>query len=102
MPYAHTQISRCDYKTLRNIEDFGTTPHSSSPFVAVQNTIYGSTQSCSPENGHTDARNVLRQIFDNKHQISCILLVLSSPYFHDARSRERKIDKRLFAYWILS
>jgi hypothetical protein len=29
--------------------------------------------------------------FDNKHQISCILLVsLSSPYVHDARSQEPK------------
>ena len=50
------------------------------PAQPVQNTICGSTQSCSPDNGHNDARNMLRQKFDNKHQISCILLVsLSSP-----------------------
>ena len=36
--------------------------------------------SCSPDDGHNDARNMLRQKFDNKHRISCILLVsLSSP-----------------------
>ena len=41
--------------------------------------------------GHNDARNMLRQKFDNKHQISCIFLVsLSSPYVHDARSQEPK------------
>jgi len=45
----------------------------------VQNTICGSAHYCSPDDGHNDARNMLRQS-DNKHQISCILLVsLSSP-----------------------
>jgi len=57
----------------------------------VQNTICGSAHACSPDDGHNDARNTLRQKFDNKHQISCILLVsLSSPYVHDARSQEPK------------
>ena len=68
--------------------------HSSRPSSTqpVQNTICGSTQFRSPEDGHDDARNMLRWKFDNKHQISCILLVsLSSPYFHDARSQEPKI-----------
>ena len=42
--------------------------------------------------GEHDARNLLRQKFDNKHQISCILFVsLPSPYVHDARSQEPKI-----------
>jgi len=36
--------------------------------------------------------------FDNKHRISCILLVsLSSPYVHDARSQEPKIHSTCFA-----
>jgi len=30
------------------------------PAQTVQNTICGSTQSCSPDNGHNDARNMLR------------------------------------------
>jgi len=47
-------------------------PQSAQP---VQNTICGSTWSCSPNDGHNDAQNMLRQKFDNKHQISCILLV---------------------------
>ena len=35
-----------------------------------------------------------RLLFDNKHQISCILLIsLSSPYVHDARSQESKKKK---------
>ena len=52
-----------------------------SPLVTVQNTICGSAHSCSPDDGHNDDRNMLRWKFDNKHQISCILLVsLSSPY----------------------
>ena len=43
----------------------------------------------SPDDGPNDARNMLRQTFDNKHQISFILLVsLSSPCVHDARSQE--------------
>ena len=50
-----------------------------SPLVTVQNTICGSAHYCSPDDGHNDARNMLRS-FDNKYQISCILLVsLSSP-----------------------
>ena len=68
------------------------------PSQPVQNTICGSTHYCSPDDGHNDARNMLRY-FDNKHQISCILLVsLSSPYVHDARSQEtKKISKCLRA-----
>ena len=69
-------------------------PSSTQPQRAqpLQNTICRNTQSCSPEDGHNDARNMLRQKFDNKHQISCILLVsLSSPHVHDARSQEPKI-----------
>ena len=30
-----------------------------SPLVTVQKTICGNTQSCSPEDGHNDARNML-------------------------------------------
>ena len=64
------------------------------PSLPVQNTICGSAHSCSPDDGHNDARNMLRLKFDNEHQISCILLVsLSSPYVHDARSQEPKIFK---------
>ena len=60
----------------------------------MQNTICGSAHSCSPDDGHNDARNMLRKKSDNKHQISCILLVsLSSPYVHDAQSQEPKIIK---------
>ena len=48
--------------------------------------------SCSPDDGHNDARNMLREKFDNKYQISCILLIsLSSPYVHEARSQEPKV-----------
>jgi len=39
------------------------------------------SQAVCTDDGHNDARNKLRQKFDNKHRISCILLVyLSSPY----------------------
>ena len=39
--------------------------------------------------------------FDNKHQNSCILLVsLSSPYVHDARSQEPKKEPK--KRWILA
>ena len=58
----------------------------------MQNTTCGSAHSFSPDDGHNDARNMLKLKFDNKHQISYILLVsLSSPYVHDARSQEPKI-----------
>ena len=51
------------------------------PAQPVQNTICSSTRSSSPDDGHNDARNMSRQKFDNKHRISCILLVsLSSSY----------------------
>ena len=53
---------------------------------------FSSTWPLSPDDGHNDARNTLGLRFDNKHRISCILLVsLSSPYGHDARSQEPKI-----------
>ena len=43
-----------------------------------------------------DAQNMLRQTFDNKHQISCILLVsLSSTYVRDAQSQESKIPNAI-------
>ena len=48
------------------------------PSQTVQNTISGSAHSCSPDDGHNDARNMLRKNFDNKNQISCILLVFLS------------------------
>jgi len=40
----------------------GLRPSSTRPQPAqpVQNTIRGNTQSCSPEDGHDDARNMLR------------------------------------------
>ena len=34
-------------------------------------------RSWSPDDGYNDARNMLRYKFDNKHRISCIMLVLS-------------------------
>ena len=52
------------------------------PAQPMQNTICSNTRSCSPDDEHNDARNMLRLKSDNKHRISCILLVyLSSPYF---------------------
>jgi len=53
-------------------------PSSTQP---VQNITCSNTRSCYPDDGHNDAQNMLRYKFDNKHRISCILLVyLSSPY----------------------
>jgi len=68
-------------------------PNSTQPQPAqpVQNTIRSYTQSCSPEDGHNDAWNMLREKFSDKNQISCILLVSSSsPYVHYAWSQEPK------------
>ena len=66
-----------------------------SSLVTVQNTICGSAHSCSPDDGHNDTQNILRSKSDNKHQISCILLVaLSSPCVHDARSQEPKTHRQ--------
>jgi len=57
----------------------------------LQNTICSNTRSCSPDDGHNDARNVLRYKFDNKQRISCIsLFYLSSP---------RK-SRNLFRFWL--
>jgi len=68
----------------------------SQPAQPVQNTTCSSTRSCSPDDGHNDARNMLKYKFDNKHLISCILLVsLSSPYVHDARSQEPETKAKL-------
>ena len=80
----HTQYTR---NPAMFITHYSTQRHYSSHIlrffprlVTVQNTICSSTWSCSPDDGHNDARNMLRQKFDNKHQIRCILLVsLSSP-----------------------
>jgi len=64
--------------------------------------VCGITQSCSPEDGHIDARNILRYKFDNKHQIGCILFVsLSLPYFHHARSQEPKKKSAQFFKWVI-
>jgi len=50
------------------------------PAQPVQNTICSSKSPCS-DDGHNDARNMLRQKFDNKLLIGCISLVsLSSHY----------------------
>jgi len=63
------------------------------PAQPVQNTVRGSTRSCSSDDGHNDPRNMLRLELHNKHRISCILLVfLSSPYVHDSRSQDPKIS----------
>jgi len=61
------------------------------PAKPVQNTICGNILSCYPDDGHNDARNMSRKTLNNKRQINCILLLsLSSPYVHDARSQEPK------------
>ena len=81
-------LSNINLNSAHSSRPSATQPQSSQP---VQNTICGSTHSCSPDDGHNDARNMLKQKFDNKHKISCILLVsLSSPYVPDARSQEPK------------
>jgi len=49
---------------------------------SVQNTICSSTRSCVPDEGHNDARNMMREKFDNKYQTTCNSLVsLTSPSF---------------------
>ena len=84
----------CALHTVHAVHDAAPHNHSQpQPAQPVQNTICGSTRSrsYSPDDGHNDARNMLRYKFDNKHRISCILLVsLTSPYVHDARSQELK------------
>jgi len=45
------------------------------PTHPVQNTACSKTRSHSTDGGHNDAGNMLRK-FDNKHRISCIMLVL--------------------------
>jgi len=51
-------------------------PHPTTAYTPRQNTACSRTRSYSPDDGHSYARNMLRQKFDNKHRISCILLVL--------------------------
>ena len=67
------------------------------PAQPVQNTICSNTRSCSPDNGHNDARNMLRYKFDNKHRSRCILLVYLHHTFHDARSQEPKTGRAGFS-----
>ena len=81
-------VRTVNFHSAHSSRPSSTQPQPSQP---VQNFICGSAHSCSPDDGHNDARNMLRQKFDNKYQISCLLLVsLSSPYVHDARSQEPK------------
>jgi len=76
-----------------------TRPQPTTDYNPRQNNICSITRSCSPDDGHNGARNMLRQTFDNKHRISCILLVSpSSPYVHDARSQEPKTLLCLLLY----
>jgi len=42
------------------------------PAEPVQNTTCGSTQSCSPDDGHNDARNMLdRRLIINTRLVAC-------------------------------
>ena len=54
-----------------------TRPQPATAYTPRQNTACSRTRFYSPDDGHNDARNMQRQKFDNKHRISCILLVLS-------------------------
>jgi len=93
-PQNHSQHNQCrtPHAVIHNLVPLkmgimmhcahSTQPNSTQPQTAqpVQNTICSYKQSFSPEDGHNDARNMLRYKFGNKHQISCILLVsFSSP-----------------------
>ena len=51
--------------------------HKTTANTPRQNTTCNRTRSYSPDDGHNDARNMLRKRFNNKYRISCILLVLS-------------------------
>jgi len=85
----HCELSQC-IVLFHNAVHSSTQPQPAQP---MQNTICGSAHTYSPVDGLNDARNILRQKFDNKYEISCILLVsLSSPYVHDARSQQPKIS----------
>jgi len=53
------------------------TAHDTAPHNHSQHNQCSSTRSYSTDDAHNDARNMLRWKFDNKHRISCILLVLS-------------------------
>jgi len=51
--------------------------HKTIAYTPRQNTTCCRTRSYSPDDGHNGVRNILRRKLDNKHRISCILLVLS-------------------------
>ena len=52
-------------------------PQPTTAHAPRQNPACSRTLSYSPDDGHNDARNMLRYKFDNRHWISCILLVPS-------------------------
>ena len=54
-----------------------TRPRPTTTYAPRQNTACSRTRSYSPDDGHNDARNMVRSMFNNKHRISCILLVPS-------------------------
>jgi len=81
-------------------------PHNHSqpqPTQPVQNTECSRTRYYSPDEGHNDARNMLRSKFDNKYQISCILLVSFSfhPKFTMHCHKNLKLPELCFDYSIL-
>jgi len=61
----------------RSSRHSSTRPQPTTTYTPKQNTACIRTRSYSPDDGHNDARNMLREKFDDKHRISCILLVLS-------------------------
>ena len=65
--------------TFTQCTQFTTQLHTTTASTTSADTICSSTRSCSPDDGHNDARNMLRKKFDNKHRISCILLIFLSP-----------------------
>ena len=67
----------CNLHTVHTSHDLAPQDHSQpQPTHPVQNTACSRTRPYSPDDGHNDARNMLRKKFDNKYRISCILLVL--------------------------
>jgi len=63
--------------SARSSRHSSTRPQPTTAYKPRQNTTCNSTRSYSPDDVHNDARNMLRKKFDNKHLISCILLVPS-------------------------
>ena len=64
--------------------------------VTMQNTICGSTRSCSLDDRHNGPRNTLRYKFDNKNLITCVLFVsLSSTYVQDTRAQKPKKESKI-------